>query len=238
MPEYLSPGVYIQEVNTGTRPIEGVGTAMAAFVGFAPAGPTNTPVLVTNWSQYVDTFGATRRRAPQSAPQRRVSLARGLRLFPQRRRPLLRRARRCARTATARSADDARLKVEPQRPIAQIPGRSAKALPSITATPEGHAGARHRDRGRAAHDRGQRRRHVHAQGEDRRHRGELRERHARPARREIRRRHREPDEQADHADRVAPADRLLDRTPQSGTYTLKVQGADGRRVDADRTTTP
>jgi phage tail sheath protein FI len=58
MPEYLSPGVYIEEVNTGPRPIEGVGTAMAAFVGFAPSGPANTPTLVTNWSQYVDTFGA------------------------------------------------------------------------------------------------------------------------------------------------------------------------------------
>src|SRR4029078_12772586 len=58
MPEYLSPGVYIEEVNTGPRPIEGVGTAMAAFVGFPPAGPANTPVLVTNWSQYVEAFGA------------------------------------------------------------------------------------------------------------------------------------------------------------------------------------
>src|ERR1051326_8510975 len=58
MPEYLSPGVYIQEVDSGPRPIEGVGTACAAFVGLAPAGPANTPVLVTNWSQYVETFGA------------------------------------------------------------------------------------------------------------------------------------------------------------------------------------
>ena len=58
MPEDLSPGVYINEVSSGTRPIEGVGTAMAAFVGFAPAGPANTPTLITNWSQYVDTFGA------------------------------------------------------------------------------------------------------------------------------------------------------------------------------------
>ena len=58
MPEYLSPGVYIEEVNTGARPIEGVGTAMAAFVGFAPAGPANTPILITNWGQYVDTFGS------------------------------------------------------------------------------------------------------------------------------------------------------------------------------------
>ena len=43
MPEYLSPGVYIEEVNSGPRPIEGVGTATAAFVGFAPAGPVNQP---------------------------------------------------------------------------------------------------------------------------------------------------------------------------------------------------
>jgi len=58
VPEYLSPGVYVEEVDRGTRPIEGVGTAMAAFVGFAPAGPANRPVLVTNWSQYVETFGS------------------------------------------------------------------------------------------------------------------------------------------------------------------------------------
>lgn len=58
MPEYLSPGVYVQEVNSGPRPIEGVGTAMAAFVGFAPTGPANRPVLITNWSQYVNTFGS------------------------------------------------------------------------------------------------------------------------------------------------------------------------------------
>jgi phage tail sheath protein FI len=30
---------------------------MAAFVGFAAAGPANRPVLITNWSQYVNTFG-------------------------------------------------------------------------------------------------------------------------------------------------------------------------------------
>lgn len=58
MPEYLSPGVYIQEVNTGPRPIEGVGTATAAFIGFAPAGPANHPVLITSWTQYVSTFGS------------------------------------------------------------------------------------------------------------------------------------------------------------------------------------
>ncbi|PPK68468.1 phage tail sheath family protein [Actinokineospora auranticolor] len=57
MPSYLSPGVYVEEVQTGARPIEGVGTAVAAFVGFAEEGPFHRPTLVTNWSQYTQTFG-------------------------------------------------------------------------------------------------------------------------------------------------------------------------------------
>ena len=57
MPQYLSPGVYVEEVPAGSRPIEGVGTAVAAFVGLAARGPTNAPILVTNWSQFVQTFG-------------------------------------------------------------------------------------------------------------------------------------------------------------------------------------
>jgi hypothetical protein len=57
MPQYLSPGVYIEEVEAGSRPIEGVGTAVAAFVGLAARGPVNSPTLVTNWSQFTQTFG-------------------------------------------------------------------------------------------------------------------------------------------------------------------------------------
>ncbi|HEY4028067.1 MAG TPA: phage tail sheath family protein [Candidatus Dormibacteraeota bacterium] len=57
MPQYLSPGVYVEEVEAGSRPIEGVGTAVAAFVGLAARGPFNQPVLVTNWSQFVQSFG-------------------------------------------------------------------------------------------------------------------------------------------------------------------------------------
>jgi phage tail sheath protein FI len=57
MPNYLSPGVYVEEVQAGSRPIEGVGTAVAAFVGIAAQGPFNEPRLVTNWSQFVSTFG-------------------------------------------------------------------------------------------------------------------------------------------------------------------------------------
>ena len=57
MPSYLSPGVYVEEVEAGSRPIEGVGTAVAAFVGFAARGPFNQPTLVTNWSQFTASFG-------------------------------------------------------------------------------------------------------------------------------------------------------------------------------------
>ena len=57
MPQYLSPGVYVEELDGGARPIEGVGTAVAAFVGLAERGPFNEPTLVTNWTQFVTTFG-------------------------------------------------------------------------------------------------------------------------------------------------------------------------------------
>ncbi len=57
MPQYLSPGVYVEEVEAGSRPIEGVGTAVAAFVGLAAKGPANAPTLVTNWNQFVQSFG-------------------------------------------------------------------------------------------------------------------------------------------------------------------------------------
>ncbi len=57
MPTYLSPGVYMEEVSSGQKPIEAVGTAIAAFVGFTENGPTNEPTLVTNWTQYTRNFG-------------------------------------------------------------------------------------------------------------------------------------------------------------------------------------
>ena len=58
MPSYLSPGVYVEEVASGSRPIEGVGTSVAAFVGLAPTGPLNEPTLVTNWTQFTANFGS------------------------------------------------------------------------------------------------------------------------------------------------------------------------------------
>jgi phage tail sheath protein FI len=57
MPQYLSPGVYVEEVEAASRPIEGVGTSVAAFVGLAARGPVNQPTLITNWTQFTTMFG-------------------------------------------------------------------------------------------------------------------------------------------------------------------------------------
>lgn len=64
---YQAPGVYVEEVPSGSMPIEGVGTAVAAFVGFTatyhpekgdPTDPDGVrPQLVTSWDQYERVYG-------------------------------------------------------------------------------------------------------------------------------------------------------------------------------------
>jgi phage tail sheath protein FI len=54
---YLSPGVYVEEVDRGSKPIEAVGTNTVGFLGESSKGPVNEAVLITNWSQFVKTFG-------------------------------------------------------------------------------------------------------------------------------------------------------------------------------------
>ena len=56
-PTYQSPGVFVEEAPSGARPLEGVGTAVAAFIGLAEDGPFNTPTLVSNWTQFTTNFG-------------------------------------------------------------------------------------------------------------------------------------------------------------------------------------
>src|SRR6478736_7085106 len=56
MPEYLSPGVYIEELSTGPRPIEGVSTSTAGFLGITERGP-EYPLMTTSWLQYQRWFG-------------------------------------------------------------------------------------------------------------------------------------------------------------------------------------
>jgi len=56
--QYLSPGVYVQEVDSGTQPIEGVSTSTAGFVGMTVRGPmSGPPVPVTSFAEYTRNFG-------------------------------------------------------------------------------------------------------------------------------------------------------------------------------------
>jgi phage tail sheath protein FI len=56
MPEYLTPGVYIEEFEIGAKPIEGVSTSTAGFLGETERGPTY-PQLVTSFPEYKRMFG-------------------------------------------------------------------------------------------------------------------------------------------------------------------------------------
>lgn len=58
MAEYLSPGVYVEEYDSGVKAMEGVGTSTAGFVGMAQKGPVRgLPVLITSMADYRRRFG-------------------------------------------------------------------------------------------------------------------------------------------------------------------------------------
>src|SRR5690349_7863400 len=74
---YKSPGVYVEEIDRGAKPIEAVGTSTAAFIGITAEASykkldpetgkripdpdqesrLNKATLVTNWTQFTDVFG-------------------------------------------------------------------------------------------------------------------------------------------------------------------------------------
>jgi len=57
MPEYLAPGVYIEEREIGAKPIEGVSTTTTGFLGMTERGPLDKPTLVTSFAEYQRIFG-------------------------------------------------------------------------------------------------------------------------------------------------------------------------------------
>ena len=58
MPEYLSPGVYVEEYESGSVPMSGVGTSTAGFIGLAEKGlVVGKPQFVTNFSDYMRIYG-------------------------------------------------------------------------------------------------------------------------------------------------------------------------------------
>lgn len=57
MPEYLAPAVYLEEVDTGAKPIEGVSTSTAGMVGVTERGPVGVPILITSFASFHRWFG-------------------------------------------------------------------------------------------------------------------------------------------------------------------------------------
>lgn len=57
MAEYLSPAVFIEELSSGIKPIQAVGTSTAAFVGLAERGPVGRAVAIANFGEFMRTFG-------------------------------------------------------------------------------------------------------------------------------------------------------------------------------------
>ena len=58
MAEYLSPGVYVEEFDSGPTPMQGVGTSTGGFIGVAEKGPSiGAPVFVTGPADFTRKFG-------------------------------------------------------------------------------------------------------------------------------------------------------------------------------------
>ena len=94
MPTYLTPGVYVEEIPAQSKPIEGVGTSIAAFVGLAPgrAGQhADADLELDPVRPHLRRPAEPRERAVHGG---RLPRPRRLRLLPERRRPLLDRPRR------------------------------------------------------------------------------------------------------------------------------------------------
>lgn len=79
MATYRHPGVYVEEIPSGSRPIEGVSTSTAAFLGYAVRGEQDTPKLLLSWDDYVNEFGGLR----PTLDQRDDSLGHAVRAFFQ-----------------------------------------------------------------------------------------------------------------------------------------------------------
>ena len=60
MSSYLHPGVYVEEIPSGSKPIEGVATSTAAFVGYTTKGTIGEPNLISKWDDYDKEYGGIR----------------------------------------------------------------------------------------------------------------------------------------------------------------------------------
>jgi phage tail sheath protein FI len=60
------PGVYVEEIPSGVRPITGVATSVTAFLGPARWGPVNEATTITGWGDFERMFGGLWGGSPMS----------------------------------------------------------------------------------------------------------------------------------------------------------------------------
>jgi hypothetical protein len=54
--EYYTPGVYVEEIPSGSKPMTAAPTNIVGFIGETRSGELNKPILVTSWEQYFNSF--------------------------------------------------------------------------------------------------------------------------------------------------------------------------------------
>src|SRR2546421_7026565 len=57
MAQVTYPGVYVEEVPSGVRPIAGVSPAVPGFIGVAERGPIHEAIKVFNFTEYQNRYG-------------------------------------------------------------------------------------------------------------------------------------------------------------------------------------
>ena len=96
MAEYLSPGVYVEEFDSGAQPLEGASTSTAGFIGLAQRGELkDVPQLVTGVADFRRIFGSY--LSENAFGEYRFLVLCGGAFLSKRRFPLLRHARRSIR---------------------------------------------------------------------------------------------------------------------------------------------
>jgi phage tail sheath protein FI len=90
MPEYLAPGVYVEEVSFRSKTIEGVPTSTTGFAGMTRFGPvqydggpkTTTPRLITSFTEFERVYGSLEPlRVPTRADERTCFVGHAARAF-------------------------------------------------------------------------------------------------------------------------------------------------------------
>ena len=134
MASYLSPGVYIEEVDRGSKPIEAVGTSTCAFIGESTVGPTNEAVLITNWAQYTRTFGDFQHSTHLAHAVYGFFNNGGTKAFVCNVSPKTVTAEQAAKEAEKKEAD-AKKATETGKPAAPAPAPATTATPAVSPAP-------------------------------------------------------------------------------------------------------